>query len=470
MDLADCVPGAFGRTQFAGAELGDVRRTRRLVRLADQCLARPEGTLPHKLPDPYQLDAAYRLFAEPDVTHDALLAPHLARTRAAMATAGETVRIAHDGTEFDFTTLAVPDLGVLCGPKARGLLCHNSLAVTASGRVLGLAHQVVFRPRPAPATDTKSKSRDAPHKSSRLWRDAVDAIGPAPAEARWVHVADRGADVTEFLDYLTEHGREYVVRAQHDRNITWAAGDGAPRAGKLFEYVRALPTIGTRAQDVAHQPGRPARTAAVAVAVGAVTIIPPRQARGRERGVRLAVTVVRVWEPDPPPGVVPLEWVLLTNIPCPTPAAAWDRADEYAGRWVVEELHKGQKTGVGIEALQLTTVHSLENAIAVLSVVAVALLVLRDAARQPGADTTPAAGVVPAVWVEVLSQWRYGAAKPLTVREWVYALGRLGGHQGRPSDGPPGWQTLWRGWRQLTLLIVGYQFAHPATSEKCGGT
>jgi hypothetical protein len=466
MDMADCVPGVFGQTQFAGAALGDARRARRLIRLADQCLVRPEGTLPHKLPDPYQLDAAYRLFAEPDVTHSALLASHWARTRAAMAAAGEVVRIAHDGTEFDFSTLAIPDLGVLSGPKARGLLCHNSLAVTASGRVLGLAHQVVFRPRPAPASDTKSKSRADPHKSSRLWRDAVTAIGPAPAGARWVHVADRGADVTEFLDYLTEHGREYVVRAQHDRNITWAAADGEPRVGKLFEYVRALPAVGSRTQAVAHQGGRAARVATVAVAVGEVTVIPPRQARGRERGVRLAVTVVRVWEPAPPAGVPPLEWILLTNIPSPTPAAAWERADDYAGRWVVEELHKGQKTGVGIEALQLTTVHSLENAIAVLSVVAVALLVLRDAARQPEAAKAPAAGVVPAVWVEVLSRWRYGEAKPLTVREWVYALGRLGGHQGRPSDGPPGWQTLWRGWRQLTLLIAGYELAHPPPPKK----
>ena len=33
------------------------------------------------------------------------------------------------------------------------------------------------------------------------------------------------------------------------------------------------------------------------------------------------------------------------------------------------------------------------------------------------------------------------------------ALGRLGGHQNRKSDGPPGWITLWRGWNQLQQMV-----------------
>jgi len=65
MDRLDCAPGRFGAAQFAGADLGDERRTKRLIRLADQLMAHPEGTLPDKIADPYQLGAAYRLFAEP---------------------------------------------------------------------------------------------------------------------------------------------------------------------------------------------------------------------------------------------------------------------------------------------------------------------------------------------------------------------------------------------------------------------
>jgi hypothetical protein len=32
---------------------------------------------------------------------------------------------------------------------------------------------------------------------------------------------------------------------------------------------------------------------------------------------------------------------------------------------------------------------------------------------------------------------------------------RLGGFQARKSDGPPGRQTLWRGWEKLHLMVEG---------------
>jgi len=44
------------------------------------------------------------------------------------------------------------------------------------------------------------------------------------------------------------------------------------------------------------------------------------------------------------------------------------------------------------------------------------------------------------------------------------ALGRLGGHQNRKSDGPPGWLTLWRGWNDLHLMVMG---ARAAGLKKC---
>ncbi|MHB1423646.1 MAG: IS4 family transposase [Gemmataceae bacterium] len=42
----------------------------------------------------------------------------------------------------------------------------------------------------------------------------------------------------------------------------------------------------------------------------------------------------------------------------------------------------------------------------------------------------------------------------LEVTKW---LGRLGGHLGRKGDGLPDVRTLWRGWRDLSLLVAGYR-------------
>jgi hypothetical protein len=124
---------------------------------------------------------------------------------------------------------------------------------------------------------------------------------------------------------------------------------------------------------------------------------------------------------------------------------------------VIEEFHKAWKTGTGVERLQLTTRERLEPAVGLLAVVAAFLLALRDAGRDSAAAQRPATDWVPAAWVAVLRQWQYGTAErpTWTVADFLLALGRLGGHQNRPSDGMPGWMTLWRGWTQLQLMVAG---------------
>ena len=67
----------FGQRNFGMAELGDRRRTRRLVALAERMVLHPGSTLPHKLHDPADLTALYRLCRRPEVTHEAVLAPHI---------------------------------------------------------------------------------------------------------------------------------------------------------------------------------------------------------------------------------------------------------------------------------------------------------------------------------------------------------------------------------------------------------
>jgi hypothetical protein len=451
----------FAQDHFAGAELGDRRRSKRLVTLAEQLLARPHGTLPNKLPDPYQLDAAYRLFRTDEATPDAIQAPHRRRTRCQLEATDEIVLIAHDGTELNFTGLDVPDLGVLAGPGSRGFLAHNSLALTPSGRILGLLHQILFAPRKAPPrTTAKSKRRHDPNKASVLWRDALAAIGPAPAGRRWIHLADRGADVTEFLDYADERAMEYVVRINHNRRVVIGDTTGA----KLHDALRARAELGRRTQEISAHAGRAGRSATVAISALSVSLVAPRQARGRERGAALPVVAIRVWEVDPPAGAEPLEWLLVTNVPGTDVSSAWERADWYARRWAVEEYHKGLKTGLGLEELQLTTSTGLRNAIAVLSVVAVVLVMLRELARDEAADQ-PSADWVPPSWVSVLSRWRHGTDGTLTtVREWTWALARLGGHQNARHLGPPGWLTLLRGWARLQALIDGWEL------HNCGGS
>jgi hypothetical protein len=461
MRFPEAFDGSFGQLHFGQAPV-EPRRRRRLARLADQILAHPQGTLPDKIPDPHQLDAAYRLFKADEVTHHAALATHFRLTHARMAQhPGGVVLIAHDDVLLDFSHLQA-DLGPIGNGNGNGFVCHNSLAITPGREVLGLAWQILYchPPRGGP--------RARPGPAGRLWRDAVAALPAPPPDKRYVHLADRAGDITELLDYADEHGLSYVVRSQHDRSCAVDA-----QLTKLHEAARGWEPAGpARPVEVASQRNRPARVATVRMAWSLLTLQPPANGRGRERGVPLVVWAVRVFEPEPPAGVEAIDWLLLTDVAVVTPEDAWGRVGWYACRMAVEDYHKGMKTGVSVESLQLTTRGRLEAAVGVLSVVAVVLLAVRDAGRDPGSAAGPASAWVPARWVEVLSLWRHGQARPdWSVGEFLWALGRLGGHQNRPSDGAPGWLTLWRGWAKLQSMLTGAALASAAsTSQRSGGT
>ena len=91
--------------------------------------------------------------------------------------------------------------------------------------------------------------------------------------------------------------------------------------------------------------------------------------------------------------------------------------------------------------------------IALLSVLAVPLVNARQAARVPEKAKKPATDFFDPLWVLVLSLWRFQEERPLTVKEYILALGRLGGHLNRKCDGLPGWITLWRGTMQLHAMV-----------------
>jgi len=460
---------SFGVEHFGTADLGDERRTRRLARVADEMLKNPGGTSPDKLNQPKDLKAFYRLMNNRPVTHGAVLAPHAARTLEQMSARADVVLILHDKTELDYSGLtSVEGLGQIGNGNGRGYECMNSLAVTEQREVLGLVHQILFNRPHVPKGQTRDQRRRRPNRESRLWTQASTAIPPAPSGHLWVDVADREADLLEFLDSEERLGKKYVVRSKHNRRI-FLEKDGESAPQLLHDLARSLPVVGHRLVSVQAREDQPARTAQVAIAWEKVAIRPPVQPRGEYRATPLTIWVVRVGEIEAPVGVEePLEWILVTNVAVENLHDAGERIDWYSCRWVIEEFHKALKTGCNVESLQFTTQGALQPTIALLSVLAVSLLNLRDASRRPDAKERPATEVVSPLLVEVLSRWRQGVPMMAwSVHDFYLALGRLGGHQNRKSDHPPGWLVLWRGWTKLQFMA---EAVATSRSEKCGQT
>src|SRR5688572_3070054 len=355
MDATVTVRG-FGREHFGGARLGDRRRTERLVKAADAIACHPGGTLPEKLSGPADLKALYRLVGRPEVTHQAVLATHRGRTLRLMREHPGVVLTVHDTTQLDYTTRrSLRGLGQLAKGKHRGYLCHNTLAVDAgTGTAIGLANQILHRRPRVARGETAKQRRERADRETRLWKAGSEAVGPAPPGRRWVDVCDRGADVFEYLYHKHATGGLYVVRSKHDRNVE-AGGE----VTKLHAHARSLPDLGTMPVRVSARPAKPgvaaraARQAVVRVAAGPVTLPVPLSRAGDHGDEPLSVWVAHVKELDPPAGEKPLEWVLLTNVETETLVEAKERAGWYALRPVIEEYHKGQKTGCGVELPQI---------------------------------------------------------------------------------------------------------------------
>jgi hypothetical protein len=459
---------SLGRAIFGTAELGDRRRTQRLVSSFDRMCTHPGGTLPEKLASPPDLRGLYRLCDADEVTHEAVLAPARAHTRTRVADHAGDVLVLHDATELDYTTLSslAGDLGQIGKGDHRGYLCHNVLAVEPdSGEVLGLMDQLLHRRDEVPEGETLAEHRDRPTRESRLW---VRGTRHLPDDRRLIDVADQGADTFEFLEHESHSGRRFVIRAAKPRKVYAGHEPVGPRR-ELKAYARGRPTLGRFTRDVQPQPGRMARQGAEFVVRGAAVLVcPPHAKAGHHGRDPLPLYVVQVTEVTPPKGEAAIEWTLLTNERVQTSEDALRVTGWYERRWVAEEYHKAQKTGCRVEDMQFTTTDRLEPAIVLLSVVAVTLLNLREAARRPDAESRRADTVVSSEYVEVLSLKRYGAVRTgLTVREFFLALARLGGHQNRKCDGHPGWLVLWRGWMKLQAMLDGYLAARRRT---CGKT
>jgi transposase-like protein/DDE family transposase len=448
---------SFGQQQFGEAALGDVRRTQRLVELADAFLRQPDASLPRKCGSPANYQALLALLARPEVTHASVSQSHRQFTyREIQQRTGRTTLLIGDITELDFTSQRSlrKQLGPIGNGGGFGYECFNLLAVDPESRtVIGLADQLLFRRRRRKLTRAQVRQLPVAKRQSGLWVRATRNLPSFPEGARTVRVFDREGDTDEAL----RAPGHYLIRSRTDRRISVGADAGTAVPGKLHTYLRSLPATGRREVVLEPAPGRAGRTIACGVSYAPIWLHWSK-ANGSPGDEPTRAFGVRVWELNPPRGEEGLEWLLLTSVAVASVADAQQRGDWYECRWVVEEYHKALKTGVRIEKVQLRKRDRLEPLLGLLSVVALDLLWIRDAARDPSRADLPAEQLVEPVLVELAARSPTGIkirGDRMTVREFYQAVARLGGYLGNFAKKPPGWQTLWHGWKQLNMMAQG---------------
>src|SRR5438876_786023 len=449
-------PRQWAEQTFGSADLGDRRRTRRLVESAAAIAAHPQKPFT-QIFDWNGLRGFYRLCDQAEATVEAVMAPHWDQTRQAMRRQ-PLVLILHDTTELDYTTHpALRGVGPIGDGRGRGFLQHNSLAVVpAPRRVLGLAYQQLRIRRPAPKKESTFQRRKRPRETD-LWAAGIRAAGPAPDDCCWVDVGDRGSDIYQAMRAGRAVGHHFLFRAKQDRVVFVTPAHDRER--HLFDYTRSLPGRGRDTVNIPGRGGRPPRTAVVELAGAAVWVPAPKGFPRRDRPPVLAAWVIRIWESQPPTGIEPLEWVLLCSLPGDTPEDLKERRDWYGCRWLVEVFHDVEKNGCREEDRRFETADRMETCLAVLSVVAVRVLQMRCALEvEPEA---PAGRVATAAEEHVIRQYLGHAGRGFTVRDFVRGVAKLGGFLGRKCDGQPGVRSLWRGYQRLQDMLVGFQLTTP---------
>lgn len=323
---------------FGAAELGDPRRTERLVKVAAALGENPSVSLPASMRNWAETQGAYRFLGNESINHEQIMQPHWTTTLQE-ATGRPQVLMIGDTTDVNLSTHpATTGLGpVGRGNKAKGFFVHSVLAVDAKDKqLLGCISQQPFVREPAPEGESRAE-RTKRWRESLIWEESIEQIGPVPAGTQWIYVGDRGSDIFRFWQRCQELGYDHVTRVAQNRNVEVPAEDEDedPTAEHLKTLARRLPAQGAVAMTVAAERGRPEREALVQISWSQVEILPPAD-RTALCNESLKASLVRVWEPEPPEGVEALEWILVTSVTVTTIEDAWQRVTWY--QWVRHEV------------------------------------------------------------------------------------------------------------------------------------
>lgn len=251
------------QTNFASAELGDLRRTKRLMILAAQVAADPSGSFTEQTGSWNDLRAAYNLFDCEDVTFQAIATPHWEQTKR---TLGKRLLMLTDTTEVDYGNRKIAGLSPVGSGTAQGFHLHSALMVSAEDdRIHGLAGQLIYHRQPVPEGETRTERLQRDDRESQIWTKLVDQIGSPPPGTSWVHVVDRGADDFEFYCRCQQTRNDWVARAKN-LNRAIITPDGARQ--ELYSYLHTLPDAGSFTLNLRARPNQPARVAKLVVAYG----------------------------------------------------------------------------------------------------------------------------------------------------------------------------------------------------------
>ena len=293
----------WAESVFGQAELGDERRTSRLVRLASLMAENPALSVDAACGgDSAEAEGAHRFVRNGHVGVDAVFnagAKSVAQT--AVEVSGDLLAL-EDSTTLSYPHSVAQKLGDTGGKKGAkkdkgGWWVHSVVLVSAQSHVpIGPIYQKRWcRPHGQRGKKRQRRSRAYEHKESFKWEEASREVrrrlGSASMD-RVIAVCDREADVFEYLTYKISNKQRFVVRASWDRNVCVAKNG---KKCHLWDVMKAAPVRKRISVTVPQKGGRKERTAELSLRFRQVTLAKPNFKRTTvEKPLDVGVVFVRL--------------------------------------------------------------------------------------------------------------------------------------------------------------------------------
>ena len=184
---------SWARSDFGNAELGDRRRTRRLVRMLVRASEKPSGKLSDVFSSAKELDGAYD-FVESDKLSVGHLEQAVGASVARRCAEQTRVLVAVDGSSLTLTTSpTTKGFGPIgnVGKGCQGLKVITSLAITPGGAPLGCLAQTWW-------TRPKAKKRTL----AQCKRERMRKKPREKETGRWLETIERSAERLEAAGAL----------------------------------------------------------------------------------------------------------------------------------------------------------------------------------------------------------------------------------------------------------------------------
>lgn len=178
--------------EVASAELGDKRLNKRLSLILERSETHPNLSIPAAMHGRAEMEAAYRFFANENVTPEKIHAPHYAMTKHRISE-HPVCLLVQDTTELDLTrpNQQVEGAGPMSSNSQFGAFVHPLMAFLPDGIPLGFVWQKTWA-RDSIATDVpaaikKKKREETPieEKESIRWIEGLRAASRGNIAACW---------------------------------------------------------------------------------------------------------------------------------------------------------------------------------------------------------------------------------------------------------------------------------------------